>query len=1624
MANISRRAFFELATGMLMSLPTLAGGYVLAPTPAYTEDATDDSELAGKESEYVVIDVVQAWEVGFMVVDITKGVEKDGGLMSYPPVPGAKITVTSRFNNNVAEGTTGDTGVVNLDIRKLCVVEEGEDVNKLDDYHFNGIVTIEKDGWRKSKTALTIVQGGTGIQVPAHPLDSDSSMPYPYLASFDEWDALYTANDFLVTPANTDIHTISTTVYNLPAQEDTKFELLASIDGKERVAAQTTLDADDLTKENGYTGTVSFSDHWLNSEGKKGFEAGTQLKCRVTQDDVTWTYPLAVTFSPGVVNEPDEKKGQELCPINTLKGGTTGVGATWPSGVPIIGGGDLKFWAPELPIDIYVNPFGLVQLTLKSPSWGYRGDTDFPQDAKWGKFPRKSVAQQWEKKKKVFQTMSNNTSALVSKPGAVQQIDLFKSFTMTVNFQLLALAQWDAGKGLFQGEVAGQILAALNFTITENFFAGPIPVLITFSLDSSLIFGLSAAAYSTKKSKDEDLVEAIFDLGRWQWDYQNTGLTITFNLTPSLSVGVGIRGVASISVKGAITLTLFFGVPMGTQPKGLPSTHFTAGWSAQVSLVVELFLFTHSFSLYSKKFSNFYDNWDGKTLASHAGEEALNSLASFSIADLIDSLSPITDAMLAQTSEASITVPLSSQAAETSFVNWDELAREKVVELADGTTLTFTVYDLSAPHEASEEAEMADVVQDEDGTTASEAEEPAAITEDGPAEDGLAEDVLAEDPLSEDGLVVIAEGGLAEGGLAGGVIAENNAAVEGSANTDALITLMEDDVAGQDTEGLMGSLEGNADDEPQAEQAAEEPQEEEAPLDPQANEGGELRNEARLAPAVTWLQSYSGSSLPDPGVASLGAQGGIRPSADMRLFGSEDQHVLSAAHTEVLDIGAPIGKTRELGVWCFRIASVTIGGEARTRIIANCIDGDPKGTTKVIEFDTKIQDMPHADLYDYDFDLMARKETYDGGKTRSTVNLVILSGKRDGGGNVALASASTDLALTYLWLDSADFVGSSEVLKKDNEGCFSMRASEVANVEPSKFHCISNLKIGSSPKTESSFDFAVILFLDRYADTAEDALGDNAHVCVGVLELERMESIGNTYLYTLEKYPAEWWSKSIGDIDPTVYEADFCPGSYVSDPLYGVPWYLMLRGSNKAHYVRTVLSNYSPDGIFRFTTPKPCGDFDPSVRLVWSPGVDGFLASYPDDPAQLTCAADEKDYSKWSLHKITWTTTNSPQLQVEPIGPSGFNVVNFAVRGDFIFWPQSRDADEDRVWAKDGTEDVQERDALYQIMACRIRSGHFSDPFVVADLPTDTDMLSITSVNTTTIMEALRTVHVDTGERGSNGLPLYHAADIWYTAVPAVRCVTATACDAPRPFVEPGGTIDFHVAVRNDGNTFLSGCTLELCAYNEGTEGYERVPGASAVVTFGKDTIQESTYNMSDGEGGLTGLEPDYALAPGKTCVYAVTVSVPKDWESGDKKVLFVASDGTVVDDYARSTAADGDEAYAEVVEFHVEPGDHHVVQTRTHAGQDLDQRYMDIITVDQDHAGGKIFQASPVTKTTTGTAEKNTPAKGGSTKTTRLPDTGDMSSAGGVGLAGAGIAALGAAVAAYERRRAENESL
>ena len=1640
MATISRRSFFEVMAGSIVSLPVLAGGLIVGPTAALAEESEDEEAFdydafddmdTGKDApaKYTIIDVVRPYEVGFIAVDITQVVPDNNGKDSFQRVTGKKVhvKVISRYGDHkTAENDTNENGIANIDIKQLAENPQKLNVDNLESYAMNATVQVTCDGYRPFETSLMRVEGGTGLMVPLHPVDEKGV--WPYRASFDDWDVLYTKNKFVRSAAQTEDHTIQIVARGVASTSPVTVELLVEGEKKSRQSVQ-------ATPANGEV-TATFKGHFLQLDSDAVLPLDKIFKVLLRDGSTQYAWTLSLVLEDAVVNEPVSKENVKLSPFNTAGTSKPGADIKWPSSAPLVGGGGLKFWTPDLPVGLYFNPFGYAQITIKSPSWGYQNDNGEVSKSGWGKYPVKSVSDQWNKMLSTTKVMGDKTNALVSKPGGIQQLDLFKNFSLKANFQFVACAKWDKEKRLFQGEASGQILVAANFTITENFFAGPIPVLISFGLDASFIAALNAACYSAAVKKDEPILDVITDISRWQWDYMNTGFTMTFNLTPFLSVGVGIRGVASISVKGSITLTLFFGVPMGTQPKNLPSPHFTAGWSAQISLVLHLFLFTENFVLKDFKYSSFYDNWKGKDEGIIAQEDmAGDLLEAMSLDDIMSNMKIITDGMLRSTLDVKLNSSgMKAQGEEPEAFDWDDRVREEVIPLEDGTPMTYLVFNNGGKgflaqlmeEYSAEEANPSDEAAAADGAAAPEEAVPAEATAPATAEAAPAEepalDALSGEAALDEGNATAAAGAIASMAMADAAIAEEPgqelvAQTEGNEAT-AVEPDGSETLAAEETSPEADAAE------PIAEQPAEQQEtESELQLDAEdESENLEAQAEASEEADGYWLVSMADEGLANPGVASLGSEGGVRPSSDIKVF----SNVFGDPRTKIVSIAISINVDAAMGIdgksqtnasyhldlkstLSFRIAAVELAnGQVRTRVVMNVIDGNERGTSRVLEFDTKPgTGIDHDELYDYDFDIdvLNYSETSSHATSAASLDMLaitVVSGRRQQGDNTPLANAATDLVFSchmYLLMDllgynaDAQKVANAPIVVRPpgSNTSFSLRGAQITGTDASYAHSISSLQIvrEGSKINEAKW---IVSFLDRRSKNASDVLSKEkgkVDIRLGIAICDFFDKAG------LRAVSTDSTHQKFGDIeDLSIFE-------HVLYPKIGNDYTIMLRGSEQAHYY---LVNIDV-GKAALGNAKKCNSYDATTRLIYWPRNNAFLLSYPKDESQLKKDPRERDYSSWTLQKATWSNDQTPKLQMTPIGPENFNISSFALNdaGTFMFWPEARESDVDRVFNPEGEANERERPASYHIMACRMWKGSFSDPFIMADLPHDTDVLTVLKTSRGATIEMLGTEFV----KGSEGL--HNAANIWYTSVPSVRSATAVGCEAVSPFVSPDANAIFHVAIRNDGNAFIKGCKLTLCVKRAESNDFDRVESASASVTFSKDTIQESNWNPMV-NGKLTNVEPDFSLAPGKTSVHTVTVKIPADWQ-GEKKVLFVASEPVKADD-GLTPQAEGDLVE---VEFSIEPGDYQVIQSRTAPDDDYNMRYMETIQI-EPASDEELYWQSPVT-----IVEEKPKSKGGAKSgsgSKSLPATGDPYN----GTLGVGMAALGAAMLAYERRRAENE--
>ncbi|MBQ9007023.1 MAG: hypothetical protein IJ092_11740 [Atopobiaceae bacterium] len=202
------------------------------------------------------------------------------------------------------------------------------------------------------------------------------------------------------------------------------------------------------------------------------------------------------------------------------------------------------------------------------------------------------------------------------KQDTFRQTNFTSKLSITAQLEALALGTWDFYPEDEDQRVRGQAKASVrvgaNYALAESFWAGPIPIVIRFS------FGLNVVAGGMF-----GFIGPWNPLG-WRWDYVSTGFDLQIRFPPTLSVGVGISGVASISLKGSfsITFSLHFGpLPAGYEDKSNP--HLRLAASVALNVEAEVLFFTYSYKLAGKDWPNLYNSWNDEDESKKLGEGEL-----------------------------------------------------------------------------------------------------------------------------------------------------------------------------------------------------------------------------------------------------------------------------------------------------------------------------------------------------------------------------------------------------------------------------------------------------------------------------------------------------------------------------------------------------------------------------------------------------------------------------------------------------------------------------------------------------------------------------------------------------------------------------------------------------------------------------------------------------------------------------------------------------------------------------------------------------------------------------------------------------------------------------------------
>ena len=1470
--SVSRRSF----VGMLSALPAVVGGFLLPfDRQAQAEELGMESDVwletqadTRPTTPFTKIVIAKSDEVGIVVADVANNDRK--------PVVGADVKLTSRSNNKVVSGKTNADGVVLLKIKDLTEKEQNENGGEI--YRGYAKMTVECKGYRKFHTGCVSIEGGRGFMAPTRSTATDKEPAYPILATFDEWDILYTNNCFAITSANDMYHTLRFEVATQMARATVS--LFAKNGDK--------LATGELTTKNG-EGSVEFKDLYLLRSHRKQIPKGKDFTLVIEGDKGKCTYPLAMEVTEGVTQATAPGTSKVMLSPFWPSGTGEKPSFTVPKSWGFIGGQKIQVVLPEAPFDFFYDPFGYIRIGYRSDEYSreskyVRGidGTKKEKDDEWKRHPRKSFQEQMEKAANDREAMKKKVgTAIHSRKGSkVQNVEFSRTIAGKLSFSAAAAGKHN--EELWRMNAFAELLFTFNFSHSQQLIIGPIPAVLEYGVMMSAAAGVSFGLMSPEMMRPD----------KYSIDFGSSGISLTLVISPSISFGVGIKGILSASLKGNVSVT--FTAAMRKNPpdggKALKNPNLIFGAEVKVDVVLQAFIFTKTFSVFSLGDPELYNNWKGGLKAQGEDYDLLAQAEEEEVdfAGFFDEASIVTEEDLMEVIEFyddsdDAELELTTASEDEAVPGLQQISRQVEMYTEDGEPYLCTVIEL-----------VTRVMKEEGPAEAQDGEQvPQDSVSDEPSVDTLAVE-------SED--ATLASQTEAYDSLAGEDVVEGGKTQFMGTMSDELV----EETTENEADSAQAVLQNEASDVPSADAVTVDAETFEV-LRTQAvgvDEDGALL--VPYADEVVWdetakLKSYKAESAGHDyaGLVDSDAPSFSRVASNMGLVPSPESDICIAKN--VFSDPRPEIVTMNGSTYIFRIATVKLkNGNARSRIVYHKINGGKAGPENVLDFPIKyrwdqknVPEVKMEDLFVYDFDIIASPVV--GHPEVSLVKAFIISGKREHGNKTTFGQAACDQVFTVaVFVFNKDTVTVDRSISYLTNGIVDFDAAGGGTDYPyHSFSCPHIELIEDKYQGRPTWAF-MLFYIDRAGKTPEEAMGKDARVGLGCC-------IANAMVDRIFSF-CDLMKKNVGNLGGGIYEMVRNRRVRADDQC---GWNLvMLRGregdNTVSHHVlvkssaawkRNASTDYIPSvravtKLRRDTGNKPADASDKAyeaLRLVDWPGHAGEYLVSKDGKLQRV--------------KLVGLNTSNPTLgDFVPCGPSMFNVNGFGVdpTGNVVYWPAAGDTNPGYTYDQDGKAKKNTGTPVNVVLASRLHGTTFSDPFVYAEVKHDMQSVQVIEHFDPSKL-ALLSVDMTRAEKGS--------ADIYFTLIPRVKCANVIGCASVSPFAYPGENVEFELTVRNDGNTYLTVFTAQLRL--KGSDGVV----SEAKLNFTKDTIRASSHNPMGANGKLEGVEDDFSLAPGKTSLYSVKLPIPKTW-SNEKEVTVTAKDATIVQEKSSSLKphADGDE--------------------------------------------------------------------------------------------------------------------
>lgn len=379
---------------------------------------------------------------------------------------------------------------------------------------------VTADGYQTHEIQTVKIRGGESVSVH---LKKDDQTPYLIMACFNGRDILNEESSFYYSKKNNVKHTFSV---KLSCAGSGELEMRYPTDaaGTAFQSVKQTFTAADSDKT-----VFTFEKEWLrilHPEAKVSF--------KLTTSGQEYTFDTRLKIEKPVVDEPFFDHSA----LFSFTSGSGGFGFTIPGDVPFISGSTLSLSIPGNYPTLMILPSGMGMF-----SWGY----DFaPEKATW----KTDDTQDQERAIKAFDKQSAADKLLAA-------AGVYRNVNTTTTPKLLGdygvhITPFAAMQGLYRRsdqslELRGNGGATFAFEagFTQTFTIGPVPFFagIDFSMGASFGVGISL-------NMKAEIENGLLKVKEGPVIGYDSGMTISFRLELGGTIGLGLKDVLSVSLRG------------------------------------------------------------------------------------------------------------------------------------------------------------------------------------------------------------------------------------------------------------------------------------------------------------------------------------------------------------------------------------------------------------------------------------------------------------------------------------------------------------------------------------------------------------------------------------------------------------------------------------------------------------------------------------------------------------------------------------------------------------------------------------------------------------------------------------------------------------------------------------------------------------------------------------------------------------------------------------------------------------------------------------------------------------------------------------------------------------------